>query len=63
MFKGPQRMSLAGAVDVLLLSMYYLFSLIYSQNIIIVASEASDLIFKIVIFHDVPPRSLTLLWI
>ena len=28
-----------------------------SAAVVIVASEASDLIFKIVIFHDVPHRS------
>ena len=40
-----------------LLSKSYWFS---KKPPIIVASEASDLIFKIVIFHDVPPRSSTL---
>ena len=30
----------------------------YVKMVFIVASEASDLIFKIVIFHDVPPKVL-----
>ena len=32
----------------------------FHPNTVIVASEASDLIFKIVIFHDVPSRSSSL---